>query len=924
MLRNAKVVCLKSVRQEFVAAALTDSGSSWSEASHIAATGSLAGAIFDHPAAPTPAIPIATLLDLVNGPGLAGEYRCPRDGYPGPDVLAASGAARYREDAISWGAKMKGRRIRLSLAADNEARRWAKQAIAEGDLSARILMRSTRRLLTGIEYLAAAGYDPGNLKVEDALGQAARSAWQAVEAAVPDFSSLRRDFWIDPKVFDEGVHPAALDLRRRIADAFDHVFGPVPDIRTVVHHGFYFYTPIQWAFFNLLSSLPKYRQVFIVHDDGSNPAFQIWREFYKESFGMPRAAFVVPAPSPDLTTDGAAALEAALLGERVPNEQLQRCLELVDYGSPAQFVRAVRTEETYEKSPILYAADVRTVERYVARLGSVAAGSEVDLAHLPIGAFLLGLFSCFGVGPRGETVVKLDEARLLDIAGSGCLPSPGGGAFAPSTVPVLRRALRFFRGCSRPDQWKTRAEHLHRLIISEVVPLGSRIDSNDDVLRLTKAARNPLRLVPWADLTYADAKMVAEVLSSVADILSRLSQTEDMTLRGRFDFLRDRLRSGMSVLPRSIRDQVEAKIDGFTVDVAGEVDVHCLSSAVSLLLGHTVDSENPIAVEDEQGRVRDLRALDALGLTRTTRSLHLANLADGKFPSVVQALPWPFADGQIIGGMPDISARLLKARADHATLSDLYLLWLALDGVEPASEVRMSWISDIAGEAVNPSAVLGLFVEPPSWSESVRRRAGGVAVTQGVMAEVEMEDRPLPTTVDPRRTSDEVRRAIEALPTAVAAIAELCPRRFALQWCMGPSGAFQHDHQHAMLYGNVVGALAFRGRQPVAAAKRICDDIWRNLSEAERVSSMTHRSVLERGGADPVWNFTLSGSRTGTKPHDIAYQTALARKALVPARVADAKWGVLPTPDDTDEMGKICTNCAVRPRCAVWVDEHEI
>jgi hypothetical protein len=127
-----------------------------------------------------------------------------------------------------------------------------------------------------------------------------------------------------------------------------------------------------------------------------------------------------------------------------------------------------------------------------------------------------------------------------------------------------------------------------------------------------------------------------------------------------------------------------------------------------------------------------------------------------------------------------------------------------------------------------------------------------------------------------------------------------------------------------MLYGNVVGALAFRGRQPVAAAKRICDDIWRNLSEAERVSSMTHRSVLERGGADPVWNFTLSGSRKGTKPHDIAYQTALARKALVPARIADAKWGVLPTPDDTDEMGKICTNCAVRPRCAVWVDEHEI
>jgi len=927
-MRNAEVLCLKSVRQQSIAEALVDIGSGWGEANHVTATASLARAILDHPSARMPAIPIATLLDLINGPGLAGEYRCPLDHYPGPDVLAMHGSLRYREQMAFWSAKMKGRRIRLSLAAENTVRRWAAAAIAEGNEPARVLMRSTRRLLTGVAYLASAGYDPGKLQVDDPFAKAALSAWQAVEDEVPDFSSFRRDFWIDEKVFDAGERPAAVDLRRRIDHAFNHLFGQTDDVRTIVHHGFYFYTPIQWSFFRLLAAMPTYRQIFIVHDDGENPAFQVWREFFKESFGMPRATIVRPAVTPETPTDGAAALEAALLGEYVDPESLKSGLELVEYRSPAQFVRSIRADAPEHKdaaktSPVLYAADTPTVERYVARLGSVVAGTEVDLAHLPVGAFLLGLFSCFGLGRDGETTVILDEARLLDIAGSGYLPLPGARTLDPSDVPVFRRAMRFFRGCTRPDQWKIRAEHLLRLIISEVAPLGSRAGDDDDVTRLTKAGQNPLRLVPWADISSDDAKRIAEAVDSVVDILMRLNEAQDQTLRGRLDFLRERLRSGMNVLPPSIRDQVQEKLDGFAVDVDGEVDVHCLSTAVSLLLGHSVDSEPSTNTEDGQGPVRDLRALDALGLVREARPLHLANLADGKFPSVVQVLPWPFSDGQVRGGMPAISAELLRARADHSTLSDLYLLWLALDGVEPGRKVRLSWVSDIAGETVNPSAVLGLFVELETRSASVRDRAGGIAVTHGLTADIGMEDRPRPVAAAPSTTAEDVEAAIRALPQTVIGVAALCARRFVLQWSMGPSGAFQQDHHHAMLYGNVVGSLSHRGRLSEAAAIRVCTDLWRNMSEAERISSMT-KSVVTPKGASPVWNFTLSGSRNGNGAHDIAYQIARGEKALDPLRMADGERVFLPVPLDTDEMGKICENCAVRPRCAVWVDEREI
>ena len=54
-----------------------------------------------------------------------------------------------------------------------------------------------------------------------------------------------------------------------------------------MHHGFYFYSPVQWAFFQALARVPDVDQVFIVHDDGDNPAFSTWRYFFRTEWQMP-------------------------------------------------------------------------------------------------------------------------------------------------------------------------------------------------------------------------------------------------------------------------------------------------------------------------------------------------------------------------------------------------------------------------------------------------------------------------------------------------------------------------------------------------------------------------------------------------------------------------------------------------------------
>ncbi|MDO5535826.1 MAG: hypothetical protein Q4F65_14400, partial [Propionibacteriaceae bacterium] len=153
-------------------------------------------------------------------------------------------------------------------------------------------------------------------------------------------------------------------------EALDAALGRANGRRLIVHHGFYFFTPPQWALFQRLRALPDVDQLFVVHDDGKNPAFETWRRFFDPAWGMP-----VPKPRTQGATVSryASAFRAALMGERVDPADLAG-LKVLECRNPAQLVRAWAIEEERslsQASPRVrrFAADAETVERYAARLG---------------------------------------------------------------------------------------------------------------------------------------------------------------------------------------------------------------------------------------------------------------------------------------------------------------------------------------------------------------------------------------------------------------------------------------------------------------------------------------------------------------------------------------------------------------------------
>lgn len=919
-----KVIELASVRHEEICVALDGMGLRWEDVCHVTATTSLAQTIARHTTRPCVAIWIAGLTDLITSPGRPGEYQYPITGFPGPSVLEDAGWAAYREAANLWSSGLSGRHINLTVRMNDVLRDWAYGDSSNREMG-RMLVKSRRGFAQTLQTLISSGAKPDQVGKTSPEAVKAAEAWATIERELPALTSLRDDLWVKPEDFIKGLTEHARDLRARIEAALTAVFGEASGKRTIVYHGFYFYTPPQWALFQLFQAMPDVNQIFVIHDDGESPVFEIWRNFFHPSWRMPWPDRI---PTREGVTLPADALRRALSGEQIDAETLSESLRLVEYPSPSEFVGHCRQELALasnegEEQPTLFAADSRTISRYFRRLGSASTAVRADLAQLPIGAFLLALHDCLTPNQGGAGVrIEMTIEALIDIVGSGFLQVGGGQIIGPESVALLRRTAPFFRRCVTTDEWTGRAQSLHWLIRDRVTPLGASDPAQSDEVRLRVASKNPLRLAPWADLSVQQAQRVESIVTGVAELLTALADQERIRIEDHLGFLRRELERGMRELPPALQNEIRARVDGFSVELDGDIDVQGIVDVVRMLLGQQPEIET-VFDEDEEEVVGSLRNLDALGMTRGARDIHLANLADGAFPARAADFGWPFTLTDI-SFMP-ISREILQARIDLAPLADLYLVWLALDGMEPGKKVILSWISDVAGEPRNRSSVLGLLAVPESRSDAVKQRTGGLTVQPAPSLGGEEARYSVPEPLPSEAADDAFVDIEERLSPRTLASVLMCPRRFALQWGMGPSAAYMQAYQQSILYGNASVALTkWRLMPSVRTAEEVCRLLWSGMSEAEISSSHTNRRDLSY----PEWILTLGGAGNRNDSQSMAYQAARGMVTIPLNVITEVRDRLLPERGDATvgqtAMPENCKRCPVKPRCAVWADSRDV
>jgi hypothetical protein len=937
-----EAVATPSVRACDLEALFTRVGCAWEDACHVTATTSLFTALRERR---SPAIPIASLIDLLVLARRSADRPLELDGYP-----AASGAAvdqdAQRKALRRWSGLVSGLRLRQSVRFDELLRRHHE---ANGGDAARlsVLMHGRRDFQRVLESLVAAGFRPRDEDVapRTALGRAALGAWRSVEERMPEFSWVRDDLWSR----DDGRRAEMLVHLRSV---LGHVFG-ARDRWTISYHGFYFFTPPQWALFQLLREADFVDQLFIVHDDGYSPAFESWRRFFTEALDMPvpRTEEQVAVP----TTPGGSALRAALSGRPVDGAAADASLRVLRCGTSTDLVHEIQrircdanqgrtpdggVADEPPPAPRIYAARHGEIARLCDRLAPDASESSgPSLAQLPIGAFLLRLHECIRPGDAaGSWSLVLTADAVRDMAESGFLLPASDRAQEVACRRALRQALPFFRGCRLASEWIERARQLERMVIDHVGRFGPKGECDDTVARVRGVVGNTLRLVPWGDLSVGQARSVRAVLEAIAEVLEQIVTDDRIDLASYGEFLRRRLEGGLGSVPEEERLVVEAKLDGLAMRGLAPADerIHVvgLLDIVQILLGREAkfdevdDGDGPLPGPSDALRVRPLRGLDALGFEASAADIHIANLADGAFPAVVPAVGWPLSREDLVGEGPlAISRQILERRSEFAAMSDLYLLSLALDGVEEGRRTTLSWIADMAGEPRSLSGMVSLVVCPDRRRLArVADKVGGVRIVDASLdAGVAME-LSAPGTCAPVGSSDDAAKSCGLLPREAVASAEACPRRFALQWLLGPTPAFQPDFLQAMLFGNAVGALVKTQGVGEQDALAIGSDFWRHLTVGERSSSFANRVIKPNGGPDPAWRFTLAGSGFRSTSLSRAFQAA-AGIASASAATASAcgPAQVLPSLDQRaiKSHSENCKYCPVQSRCQRRVDRDE-
>lgn len=917
-----KAVSIPRVEVGHIRALLQEQDAVWESVAHVTATASLSRGIQE---TGTVASPIATLIDLIVWPGVA-DYSLPLDDFPGPDVLGRSGKKVYETQVRNWQMLARGRQMRLGIKFDEALRQFATSGGVNHRL-ARLLVRSRRDFGRTLRALIAAGVQPQDMSATDPLCETALSAWDALERNVPGLTATRDDLWIDFHEFESQATPKARNLRDRIEQALERVYGVRRGKRVIVHHGFYFFTPPQWALFQLLRGIPNVDQIFVIHDDSENPAFETWRRFFVEKWEMP-----APSPAGSQTTNakggthpaGTAFLKS-LRGETVEVNGLAERLSILECRSPAELVRQWRLEDaaSNEDSPHWFAADAGSVERYMRRL-SRKGEKPTDLAQLPLGTFLLAVHDCIKPLPEGGAKMVLSEEALVDIVSSGYLVMKDGDLPSESDTIALRRALPFFRSCASGEEWRTRALHLHRLIIAEVEPLGGRDPTAADLKRISVAAANPLRLAPWADISLHEAVRIVELISAATRLIERISARERIVLKDHLQFLKESLEVGLRQLRDDDRQAIVAKVQGFSVGLDDEIAVEGVVDIVAMVLGSSPDFDNVDDPTATNTFVKDLRGLDVLGLHPTDGDLHLANLASGLFPGKSSVIGWPFRIDDMFRGRVSmeqvITVEILKLRAESASLSDLYLLWLALDGVQYDSKVTLSWVSELDGERRSLSPLVSLITSPTSFKPAISLRAGGITIANVDLPDMSQYESGLPVPAHTPEALANLAEAVARIDPRAAASGKACARRLALQWLVGESHGFQAEHHQAMLYGNMVGALMRGHGYSRERAKQVADDFWRHLTAGQRSSSLSQSRVKYRGAPEP-WILTLGGNQdlSYDSPIDFAYRAAMAMERPTIETVAPAESKFLPP--GINDSGT-CRQCPVRRDCAVWEEER--
>lgn len=932
------------------------------------------------------ALPLGALVDALEYSLMRSrELQLSIEELPQPVVFQGKESDREREGLIenwhkelsTWSAKINTRRIQLLISIRESIH---KQLSASGSANKGLqaVFDSGGAIASAIRQMTEIGLCPQNFQFKSAEGVMAGNLWTVINQKLPDSRVLLDYLFIDHNDAANRKDSAHVlhRLKYLIRHAFNFEDGQQPRL---VYHGMYFYTPLQWALFELVARAGV-EQVFIVHDDQKGPQFEIWRRFFSEAQGFQEVENTATAST---AYDPRAQFLSDALSGRVGT--IPRKLKLAPFASITELARHIRQHDQASEDRLargrVFAAGTGDFNRKISRLSRVS-GEHDDrmLFALPVGRFLMALQEAVRV-KRSSGVSGIDFESLVHLVEGGYL-NRAREALDRSPADVLNQCKTYFGDCRTIEAWRDRLASLEKYYeptkhgISEIGLVKKdlkRDNSVTDKKYLVGAVNGHLRRVPWLDLSPGEWRTLNESLRRIFGEVETLSQDGEVKVD---DYIEKLIQlvvnsdNGVQLLGESRWREVCEALASLPLVTDIRTEIIRIGEILPVMLGKSIDyGEQNVKDSPRNSLANALRGLEACGLVER-EGLHITNLSDGSFPSRLQVFSWPFRRDEVVipeervGDAVRVRIRLVDELERSAGLGDIYLLWLALNGTEADGDITLSWLSKSPTENLNPSSLLTLMLEVPKVRESVRQFAGGFEIEEDQYSTDVSKQEPVLTVVSPSQPvspkqdlsaylvdlagAKESKSALQAFGSV-----EICARRTALQWLTRTSSSYFKRWQLEILYGNLLGlpAETIMGlkRLPRAAEppdlrgrwKELLDELWVWMTPAEREKTAVRSSIHQRaevdpdkGSASPEWLLTLQGNSNKKKDGQKAPRMSLAyrfakkpEKSGVSERLLAKSGELLPKPhlnglddDGLDgepehQMWYLCDRCPAADRC---------
>lgn len=678
---------------------------------------------------------------------------------------------------------------------------------------------------------------------------------------------------------------------------FNRLFGGKPD--KIVIHGFYYFTPIQERFLELLENQGIELIMLFPYDERYPFANEIWELTYSEENGYPPKSewhmekSDEPEPYGEIFEGGR---------PEVKNE-----IKIKKYDSIIEFADDVRRIK--KSGYTLYSTNYHTANAILKDFYPEEYG-ERKLLSYPIGQFVNTLNQMWD--EEKQTII-MNEDRLLECFASGWLMVDD--ISGKQYIQELTYIMPFFGGCETVVDWEQRIEQLELIQKNILNTFYEDLDADPAIARWQQVMGNPLnQFSPFSvepEAMQTIIKLIKQLLNMAKELYGNNEPVRVKEHMNKLDYILKSYQVSGDLYDEELKlvDEIFEKLDdpknatekGYPSDIAAALNVY--------LTGRFDEGE---IQPNKVGLVSPMYQIDAAGIKNGGR-VHICFCDIESMPGKRKHYVWPLTNSIVkrIYEKRQLNDRKYISTMMHimenSAVCNRYFIYSALKN----SDVELSYITNMRGEPMTPSPYIVMLEEALNISSSQAWK--NHFITYGSVDNAEY--------ATSRITEYQRNRIPGVVPREAKMDYAICPMKYVLSYVVEKHPTYSATfHQNYAVNGLIAAIYALTLEEGVSQDE-IYDniiDLFPNMRSVEKRQIKDYIRYEGRYEDMDFGNLTKKGDKYYTDERlKVFYPNREVREAAV------KQFGLLSTPDgrnglnlyETSDIKDACIYCPHEEYC---------